>query len=101
MTPSFQFTRNDKEWEDTAFPALLMRHGAPPAGVKWYGKQERMTLTTGEARSYVNGVINDIHAAILKHGVMCVYSSNYQKMMSRAMKNKFMRWCYEYRKANS
>ena len=59
-----------------------------------------MTLTSGEARSYVNGIIEDVSEALKKHPVMNGFTLNYRHMMARAMKNKFMEWCHEYRKHN-
>ena len=101
MTPSTKWTRDCAERKAVVFPSLLMRHGAPPAGVKFYGEAERMRLTSAEARSYVNKIIDDIFASMVQAGYLDHTTVNYRKMMARSVKNKYLRWWYEYRKHNS
>lgn len=94
--PSFKFTRLEEEWPEYAWPALLMRHGPPPEGIKWYGKGERMHVTDAEARKYVDKVVADIRCSIDESGFMSHYSDRYVEMMSLNMKNKYMRWWREF-----
>ncbi len=95
---SFVWTRRKEEWQGTIFTPLLLRHGPPPPGVKWYGKQnpeQRVHLTDHEARQYVKEVVDDIYLAICNANSMSHYHEMYLLKLAKHVKNHFLKWCRE------
>lgn len=96
QTPSFKFTRKEEEWPEYAWPALLMRHGRPPSGVKFYGTHERLHAIDKEAMKYVDDIVDDCRASIEHSGFMSHYTERYRIMLSKKMKNLFLRWWHDF-----
>lgn len=89
-------------FEEVPCCSLLLRHGPPPSGVKWYGteaseERKRMHIMTKEARDYVDNIIVDCRMALEESGLMSHFSERYRAMYARKMKNDFLRWCHERR----
>lgn len=95
-TPCFKFSTNEEDWPEYAFVALLMRHGKPPKGFKWYGKKERLHVTDAEAKEYAEKLVADIRGAIDQSRFLSHYSDRYVQIYALNMKNKYMRWWREY-----
>ena len=96
--PSFRYTQYEDNWTGLIFCPLLMRHGSPPKGVKWYGEMKRLHLTTSEAKQWSNEIVRDCEEALEESDLLSHYKPNFRKMLARKIKNDFIRWCRDERK---
>ncbi len=94
VIPSFKYTRKRSEWPGAIFTPLLMRHGRPPSGVKWYGEQHRLYIRSKEAQDWEQAIIRDCEAA-LDCPLMSHYADTFRERQARHVKNKFIEWCRE------
>ena len=72
---------------------LLMIVGAPPSGIKFYGKDQRLYVKGMEASQWVTKVEALCLRGIDVSGFMSHYRPNYRLMLAKNMKNHFVRWC--------
>jgi hypothetical protein len=90
--PSFRFTSDESRWEDEIFPCLLMRHGPPPRGVKFYGTQGRIYFSDRASRLWVGDIIADCQLAIQGTGFMSHCTDISRERKARQIKNRFIEW---------
>ncbi len=92
---SFKYTSKEENWEGDIFCPLLMRHGPPPKGVKWYGSENRPRFTDVEAKKWVGYIVADCERALNDSNLLSHYKQNYRNMLARKIKNLFVNWCKE------
>lgn len=92
-TPSFKYTDREDRWEGDIFCPLLMRHGPPPRGAKWYGEARRLHLTDAEAKQWSNKIVADCETAVNSSSLLTHYKQGFRNMLARKIKNDFIRWC--------
>jgi hypothetical protein len=89
--PSFKYSHDPEKWGDF-WPILLMVHGPPPPGIKYYGKDSYPRYTTKEAREWMRDIVDDCRMAIEESGYMSHWQERSRDVRSRMMKNKFLEW---------
>lgn len=90
---SFKYTDRRENWETEIFLPLLMRHGGPPKGVKYYGKQKRLHLTSPEAKSWSHHIAADCNKAVQDSVIVSHYKPHWKSTRALHLKNLFIRWC--------
>ena len=96
VTPkTFHYTSKKDEWPGAIFAPLLMRHGPPPRGVKFYGKGDTMHIRTPEAQRYITRLIQDIQRCIWDDSSVSHFAENWKMTHARHIKNRYLRWIYD------
>lgn len=93
MVPSFKWSSHEDDWDGMIFAPLLMRHGPPPKGVKWYGNDNRPRFTSMEARKWQQAVSDDCRAAVEAATPLTHYKPMWRERHALNIKNRFIRWC--------
>lgn len=93
MTPSFKYVSDKDRWEGEIFCPLLMRHGPPPKGVKWYGKKQRVHFTDPDSFGWNDKIAEDCIAAVESTTILSHYKPLWRERHALNIKNRFIRWC--------
>lgn len=98
LVPSFKYVSDKERWPGEIFCPLLMRHGPPPPGVKWYGKAKRLHLTNLEAKEWEANIRADCTKAVGDATVISHYKPEWRRKHALNIKNLFIRWCRDERR---
>ena len=95
--PSFKYTRVKEDWPAAIFTPLLMRHGTPPEGIKFYGQQQRLHVRGADARKWMDKIAADCKKAVEDASCLSHYKPYWRENHALHIKNEFIEWIKENR----